>query len=109
MAIFNDNYNRGALEFFQFVLSGYLALGQRAAPGGYDFLFFAAIFLSLWFKKKWFDDKYNECAFLNLTMGLSLYMAIQREVNDTANMGFDAIMRWTMFALFALQWIIFHV
>ena len=106
MALFNEDYNKGAIEFFQFVLSGYLALKSKDNPGTKEFLFFAAIFVSLWARKNWFE-KYNELAFLNLGLGFSMAMAWIAEVNT-----FDGttgnVFKWTLFTLFAIQWVIFQ-
>jgi len=108
MAIFNEDYNKGAIEFFQFVLSGFLALQQKNNPGSKDFLFYAAIFVTLWAKKNWFNNKYNDVAFLNLGVGFSLYMAWNAEVSAFDNSSGN-VLKWTLFVLFALQWIIYHV
>ena len=108
MPLFNEDYNKGAIEFFQFVLSGYLALLAKDTPGTKEFLFYAAIFVSLWARKNWFENKYEEIAFLNLGVGFSLAGAWIAEVNaydgTTGN-----VMKWTLFGLFAIQWVVFHV
>ena len=107
-SVFNEDYNKGAIEFFQFILSGYLALLAKDNPGQKEFLFFAAIFVSLWARKNWFGE-YHELAFLNLGLGFSMAMAWIAQVTNRGD-DFDGstgnVFKWTLFTLFAIQWVI---
>lgn len=105
MGFLNENYNRGALEFFQFILSGHLALQSRASPASWNFLAFAAIFVALWAKRNWFCDKFNARAFINMCMGMALAQAITMQM-DAAHDSYQMILRWTLFSMFAMQWLI---